>query len=102
MRVTQAAGLSDEDFIAAFEQGTLDNFPHRSHVRMAWIYVRMLGLDMALERVCAGIKVFAARQRRSNLYHDTLTRAWVYIVAEVARDLPPEAGVHAVAHPRPD
>lgn len=82
--------LSDEDFIAAFERGCFDrvSFPHRAHLRMAWLYVRHLGLARAIENATSGIRALAKGHGQSNLYHDTLTRAWVYVVAAAVADCP--------------
>jgi flavin reductase (DIM6/NTAB) family NADH-FMN oxidoreductase RutF len=47
---------------------------------MAWIYVRHLGIERAVDRAAAGIRAMADAHGQSNRYHDTLTRAWVYVV----------------------
>jgi flavin reductase (DIM6/NTAB) family NADH-FMN oxidoreductase RutF len=53
---------------------------------MAWLYVRHLGVERAVERAAAGIRKMAAKHGQTSLYHDTLTRAWVYVItAAVAR-----------------
>ena len=70
--------LSDQDFLATFERAGFDrhNFPHRAHLRMAWLYVRHLGVERAVERVASGIRSLAEKHGQSSRYHDTLTRAW--------------------------
>lgn len=75
--------MSDEDFLATFERGDFAGgaFPHRAHLRMAWLYVSALGLDAAIQKAAAGIRNLAVHNGRPGLYHDTLTRAWVYVVA---------------------
>jgi flavin reductase (DIM6/NTAB) family NADH-FMN oxidoreductase RutF len=82
--------LSDEDFIARFESAGFgrSDFPHAAHLRMAWIYVRHLGVEQAAHRAAAGIRAMADAHGQSNRYHDTLTRAWVYVVgAAVTRSI---------------
>jgi hypothetical protein len=76
--------LDDDTFIAAFERGGFggDEFPHEAHLRMAWLYVTRLGPDAAIDRAAAGIRRLAQANGRPTLYHDTLTRAWVYLVAD--------------------
>ena len=83
MNQLSSLDLSDEDFITAFERAGFDpgNFPHRAHLRMAWLYVRHLGIGRAIDKAAAGIRAMADKHGQSNLYHDTLTRAWVYVVA---------------------
>jgi hypothetical protein len=75
--------MPDEDFLSVFERGGFPGnaFPHRAHLRMAWLYVTMLGPDEAIEKAAAGIRNLAAHSGLPTLYHDTITRAWVYAVA---------------------
>ena len=85
--------MSDDDFLAMFERGDFsgDAFPHRAHLRMAWLYVTSLGPEEAIRRAAAGIRNLAQRNGRPGLYHDTLTRAWVYAVAAGIAHCPPRA-----------
>ncbi len=82
--------LWDEDFIADFERATFtrDGFPHRAHLRMAWIYVTRLGPEVAVERAARGVRRLAAAHGHETRYHDTMTRAWVYTVAAAVRQHP--------------
>lgn len=87
--MTQSSSLylGDEEFLTAFERAGFDrhDFPHRAHLRMAWLYVRRLGLEGAVDRVTAGIRSLAEHHGQAARYHDTLTRAWVYAVAAADR-----------------
>lgn len=82
--------FSDDDFIATFERGGFDrsSFPHRAHLRMAWLYVRHLGLARAIDKATAGIRALAEQHGHAGLYHDTVTRAWVYLVAAATGECP--------------
>ena len=82
MNQNSSLDLSDKDFIAEFERPGFDRsgFTHRAHLRMAWLYVRHLGPARAIEKAAAGIRAMADKNGQTNLYHDTLTRAWVYVV----------------------
>lgn len=73
----------DEQFLASFETGQIANrdFHHRDHLRLAWIQIRRLGLERALESVTAAIRQFAARHGHADRYHDTMTRFWLRAVA---------------------
>lgn len=75
--------LDGDAFLATFERGGFggDAFPHTAHLRMAWLYVTRLGPEVAIERAAAGIRALAKANGKPTLYHDTLTRAWVYLVA---------------------
>jgi hypothetical protein len=78
-----ALAMPDDAFLATFQRGDFagDAFPHRAHLRMAWLYVTALGPERAVQKAAAGIRNLAQHNGRPALYHDTLTRAWVYLVA---------------------
>jgi len=82
--------LPDEEFISTFERGGFagDDFPHKAHLRMAWLYVTHLGPEAAIDRATAGIRNLALAKGQPTLYHDTLTRAWVYLVAAAVAESP--------------
>jgi len=88
--------LTDEEFIETFEEAAFapTEFPHEAHLRMAWIYVRHFGRAGAVERATAGIRRLAAAHGHAHRYHDTMTRAWVYLIA-VHVDHSPAAGFEA-------
>ena len=73
----------DEQFLVAFETGQIANrdFHHRDHLRLAWIQIRRLGLERALESVTTAIRQFAAHHGHADRYHDTMTRFWLRAVA---------------------
>jgi hypothetical protein len=80
-----AVQLTDADLVEAFERVTLgaDQFPHRQHVRVAWLYVRRDGLPSALSTFPAALRRFAAAQGAPHLYHVTIT--WAYLLLIHAR-----------------
>jgi hypothetical protein len=82
--------VSDEQFLAAFEACTLpkEDFPHREHVRLAWLYLGRHDFADASRRVVDGIKRFAARHDVPGLYHETITRAWLRLIADARRRVP--------------
>src|SRR5579884_103591 len=63
MESRSSSNMTDEAFIAAFEGGSFGRteFAHRSHLRMAWIYVRQLGVEGAIEKATAGIRAMAEK-----------------------------------------
>ncbi|MCM2258796.1 MAG: hypothetical protein NDJ94_24440, partial [Vicinamibacteria bacterium] len=67
---------------AGFEDGSLEAFRHRDHVRMAWLMLRAHGAR-APEAIRDGIRHFAAIKGATGLYHETLTRFWVEACAAV-------------------
>lgn len=78
--------MTDEAFLAAFEAGTLpkEDFSHRQHVRLAWLYLRAHGFAEGSRRVVDGIRGFAALHDVPGLYHETVTRAWLRLIAASA------------------
>ncbi|HEX6053055.1 MAG TPA: hypothetical protein VFZ21_27495 [Gemmatimonadaceae bacterium] len=93
----QASGtrrLTDAEFVAAFESCTLapHAFRHYDHVRLAWTYLRTLTLPEATNRMAASIRRFALHHTGTTAkYDDTLTRAWMRLVAhvrEISADAP--------------
>ena len=75
--------LPDDEFLAGFERADFaaHEFPHRAHLRMAYLYVRRLGATAAADRVAAGILHLAATHGHRAKYNETLSRAWVQVVA---------------------
>lgn len=99
--------MTDEEFVRAFEDGTLpkEEFTHRAHLRLAWTCLRRDGFALGGVRVIAGIQAFARRHGAAGLYHETVTRAWLALVAaadsgEAASfDAFLEASPHLLARP---
>lgn len=59
-----------------------ERFGHRQHVEVAWLAVRRLGADPAVDVVCDGIIGLAAAAGRPEKYDAALTRAWIGLIAE--------------------
>jgi hypothetical protein len=75
--------MDDEAFLEQFENCTwpLDQWHHRQHVKVAYLYLRRYPLDEAIDRMRTGVKRYnAAHQVPETLdrgYHETLTQAWL-------------------------
>lgn len=78
---------AERQFVDAFRAGTLstDQFHHRDHVRMAWLYVCEHGLEAAVPRFTADLRAFAAAKGVPGLYHATITWSYLALVAERQR-----------------
>jgi hypothetical protein len=74
--------MRDEEFISRFESCTLQSFHHQDHVKLAWLYLKASPPLEALSRFCEGIKRFAEAHGKSNLYHETITWAYVLLIHE--------------------
>ena len=77
--------MNDDEFLAAFEAHTLDEFHHRDHIKVAYLYLRRHPLDEAITKVRTGLKALAAAWNApaddlEKGYHETMTQAWVQLV----------------------
>ena len=95
--------MTDEEFLRAFEDTTLpdDAFPHRAHIRMAWLYLRRDGPEAAAGPITEGIRRFATAKGAPGMYHHTMTLVWLRLVAAALRRTPDVASFDAfwAAHP---
>jgi len=66
--------------VEAFERGEVDGaFHHRDHLRLAWTFLRELGFPEGAARFDAALQRFATKAGAPQLYHATIT--WAYLVA---------------------
>jgi hypothetical protein len=75
--------LNDEEFLAVADSGDLglSQFRHADHLRLAWLLVQRWPLNRAEDFARAAIRRFADRHAVSALYNETITLAWVRLVA---------------------
>ena len=88
---THASGsyqeLDDAALLSGFESQSLnlETWVHRSHVRVAVLYLSRFGFDAALERMRERIQSFnrakGIKDTKSSGYHETLTVAWLRVIA---------------------
>jgi hypothetical protein len=76
--------MQDHELVKAFEGGTVPEggFHHAQHVRVAWYYLRHDTLPAALERFQTRLRAFALAQEKPNLYHETITTAYMLLINE--------------------
>lgn len=81
--------MTDDELIQCFEAGTPPpgGFHHEQHVRAAWCYLRRHPRDIALERFRSGLRHFARAQGAPHRYHETMTTAFVLLIANRLGDL---------------
>ena len=82
--------MTDDELVAAFEATTLpaDQFPHSAHVRVAWWYLRHGPLPEALGRFSSALRRFADAKGATGKYHETMTVAYMLVIAERVSDAP--------------
>lgn len=57
-------------------------FHHRQHVQVAWSFVQEHGMPAALGEFSSAIKRFADAKGATGLYHETITWAFLLLIAE--------------------
>jgi hypothetical protein len=79
--------LADDD-ISVLDRitQTRGGFGHREHLELAWTYLGRYGLEEATQAMTRAVRHVARRHGQPNRYHDTITRAWVRLVAVHLRD----------------
>jgi hypothetical protein len=72
------------DLLDRFLDTTLpaDQFHHRQHVQVAWMFVRDHGMPGALSAFTAAIKRFADAKGATGLYHETITWAFLLLISD--------------------
>jgi hypothetical protein len=76
--------MTDLALITRFEDGSLSAtaFHHADHVRTAFAYLQRYPVLEALQRFSTGLKRFAKAQGKENLYHETITWAYLFLINE--------------------
>ena len=76
--------MTDHDLIEQFELGTLPNgsFHHREHVRVAFLYLSKYPVLEALLVFSKALQKFAATHGKPQLYHETITWAYIFLIRE--------------------
>jgi len=84
--------MTDQELIARFEGGSIPatDFHHVDHVRLAFAYLSGYPVLQALQRFCASLRQFAKAQGKEDLYHETITWAYLLLIHErMARSAQP-------------
>jgi len=74
--------LADDEFIRGFEDCTLREFHHTDHVRVAFLYLCRFPPVEALRRFSKSLMNFAVANGKPNLYHETITWAFLFLIRE--------------------
>jgi hypothetical protein len=79
----EEAAVSQRQLVSDFEQGLAPGeFHHADHVRMAFAFVCEFPMPEALARFSAALKRFAAAKGNPQLYHETITWAYLLLIGE--------------------
>jgi hypothetical protein len=76
--------MTNAEVVEEFEQGRGPggSFHHTDHIRVAFAYLSEYPVLEALNRFCAALKRYAAARGKANLYHETITWAYVFLIRE--------------------
>jgi len=75
--------MTNPELISEFELGRAPgDFHHADHVRVAFAYVSELPLLDAVAKFSAALQRFALAKGKPNLYHETITWAYLFLIAE--------------------
>jgi len=76
--------MTEQELITQFESGSLSPsaFHHTDHVRMAFAYLRQYPVLEALEKFSTSLQRFATSHGETNLYHLTVTWAYIFLIHE--------------------
>jgi hypothetical protein len=96
--------MTDAELARALERCEVphEGFPHASHLRVAWTYLRESPtVDDAVDRMASTLRRFAASVGKAEKYSHPVTVFWIYQLAAV-RALMPDADCEAAlrAYPR--
>jgi hypothetical protein len=82
----------DSEFLAALEAGTLSpaRFGHRGHLRAGFLYLRRYDFPGACVAMKRAVLTFAATVGKRTLYHETVTVAYLALIAERLIEEPPD------------
>ncbi|MBK8160168.1 MAG: hypothetical protein IPK59_15835 [Rhodospirillaceae bacterium] len=76
--------MSDDEFLAALESCRIPAaaFTHAAHVRAAFLYLQRHDFAEALGAMRRAIKALAASIGKADLYHETITVAFMTLINE--------------------
>ena len=76
--------MSNEELIRHFESNDMppDAFHHADHVHLAFAYLTQYPVLPALDRFTIALQRFAAARGKPQLYHETITHAYFFLIRE--------------------
>jgi hypothetical protein len=76
--------VKNQELIRRFESDAIPDgsFHHADHVRLAYAYLSEYSVLVALEKFSTALKRFAAARGKTQLYHETITCAYLFLIHE--------------------
>ena len=78
--------MDDAEHLRCFEDHSLpkEQWNHRAHLKVAYLYLNRFSLSETLERLRSGIQAYNAAQGIQDMptggYHETMTQVWLQLV----------------------
>jgi hypothetical protein len=89
--------MVDDAFVQQFESCSFpfDQWHHRAHVKLAYLYLSRFGFDAASRKLRDGIRAYNAAHNvpdePTRGYHETLTLFWLKIIQTTLQEYGPRA-----------
>jgi hypothetical protein len=95
---------TDRELIQRFEAGDFDGheFRHQDHMKVVWLYLQQQTLLETLDCFAKGLKRLAVAKGKLNLYHETITWAYVVLINERMGRIDDPQGWMAFERTNPD
>jgi hypothetical protein len=76
--------MKESEELRAFEAGVLDpaKFPHSEHLRLGYEMLSRYSFGEAINRFSGGLKLLAAKAGKPQVYHETITVAFLALINE--------------------
>lgn len=76
--------MTNQEIIEIFDSGRApgESFHHADHIRVAFAYLAQYPVLEALQRFSDALRRFAAVQGKPQLYHETITWAYLFLIRE--------------------
>src|SRR5438552_7594760 len=76
--------MTNEEIVRQFEKGRApgESFHHTDHIHVAFSYLSQYPAIAALQKFSDALKRFAAEQGKPQLYHETITWAYLFLIRE--------------------
>jgi hypothetical protein len=76
--------MTNEEIIQQFEQGRAPggSFHHADHIRVAFAYLSERPVLEAVQKFSDALRRFAIAQGKPQLYHETITWAYLFLIRE--------------------
>lgn len=100
--------MTDDELLSAFENCSLpcEQWTHRAHVRVAYLYASRHQLESAIGRMRAGLKAYnkatSTPETIDRGYHETITRAFMRLIFAVQQQSGPHSSSDAFCETHPE